>query len=145
MDWDFGFFWAFRFRTPTRTFFLLKKILEPVGWKFRISFQSIFVIHIVDAKSNRVTVIPFKVVKQRPCKVSFHINAVPANIYTIMPIKLLLKRVRMKFWCFVKHLLDRGMKIIKMTIIIVNSVIIDKGFLTRQFGISEFTNSYNII
>lgn len=37
------------------------------------------------------------------------------------------------------------MKIIKMTIIIVNSVIIDKGFLTRQFGISEFTNSYNII
>lgn len=37
------------------------------------------------------------------------------------------------------------MKIIKMTIVIVNSLIIDKGFLTRQFGISEFTNSYNII
>lgn len=51
----------------------------------------------------------------------------------------------MKFCCFVKDLLDRGMKIIKMTFVIVNSVIINKGFLTRQFGIIQFSNSYNII
>lgn len=41
-----------------------EKSLEPVDREFGVSFQAIFVIHIVETKSNGVTEAPFKVVQQ---------------------------------------------------------------------------------
>ena len=58
---------------------LFKKILEPVCWEFKVSFESIFEIYIDDAKPNSVTISPLKVIKQWPCKVSLHLNALPAR------------------------------------------------------------------
>ena len=43
------------------------------------------------------------------------------------------------------YLLDSIMKIVKMTIVIINSVVVFKGFLKRQGGIIELINSYNIV
>ena len=62
---------------PNLICLFLEKILKPMGWQFRMSFQSIFVVYIVDAEPNSITWIPFIVVQQWPCKVSLNINAIP--------------------------------------------------------------------
>lgn len=51
--------------------------LEPMGWKLRVSFQSVLIVYIVDAKPNCVTRVSFEVIQQWPCKVSF-------NVYTFL-------------------------------------------------------------
>ena len=43
------------------------------------------------------------------------------------------------------YLLDSTMKIVKMTIVIINSMVVFKGFLKRQGAIIELINSYNIV
>jgi hypothetical protein len=54
-----------------------KESLEPMGWKLRVFFQSVFIVYVVDAKLNCVIWVPFEVVQQWPCKVSFNVYTFP--------------------------------------------------------------------
>ena len=45
----------------------------------------------------------------------------------------------------VKHLLHSTMTIPKMATMIINSMVVHKGFLKRQGGIIEFVNSCDIV
>ena len=58
--------------------FLLEELFKPMSWKFRVSLPAIFEVNIVDTESNCITKLPFKVVQQRPCKVSLCIYSFPA-------------------------------------------------------------------
>jgi hypothetical protein len=59
-----------------------------------MSLEPVLVIHIVDTKSNGVTIKPFEVVQQRPCKVSLHVNPIPIHKRNVKEIKLAKTRER---------------------------------------------------
>ena len=63
----------------------MKEILEPFSRILGVSFKSIFVVDIVDAKPNCVARTPLKVVREWPSKISSQFNFIPAEIQNINP------------------------------------------------------------